>query len=222
MSSGEDTKLIRYYGIVRNSVEHFDKLLAHFRQIMFAFNGIFIGVGITYVLNELNIKNLQYIKVFLISNLFAVVNILIWLLEKHYHRYLIVSAKVANKIEEELFLGDKEKYLTYQLSCVKEYRVQGVKFLWRSLRSWIPWLIECLSRLACRISSVIRTYDFIYLLPILTSLLCNLLLGYSAKGRQTLGWVLPISWVLAIVYLMVGTVILSYNYSFEKSFSAKQ
>lgn len=216
----DDKTLIEYYKVIRNSVEHFDRLLAHFRQIMFAFNGIFISTGVTFFLANLEISNIRYIKLFLISNLLAVINILIWLLEKHYHRYLIVSANLASKIEKQLFLSD-EKCLTYQLGLAKGYRVKKEKFLWYQLRQYILYPAKWISNALYRLSPYIRTYDLIYLLPILGSVGFNLFLAHGAQANANINWLLWVSYPLLVIYPVIGTEIIVHNYCFEKSFSTE-
>lgn len=214
----DDKILIEYYKVTRNSVEHFDRLLAQFRQIMFTFNGIFMSTCITLFLTRLKNADIRYIKFFLISSLLAIINILIWLLEKHYHRYLIASADVANKIEEKLFPGDEDKQLTYHLGREREYKVEKEKFL---LCRILPYTIKLISRILYKPSFFIRTYDFIYLLPIATSLFFNIYLGYEAKASAQINWLLQVGYSLVFLCLIATISILVHNYYFEKTFNRK-
>lgn len=215
----DDKIIIEYYKVTRGSVEHFDRLLAHFRQIMFAFNGIFISSGVALLLNDTKIDEIGLIRCFLIGNLLAIINILIWLLEKHYHRYLIASAEVANKIEKELFPGDEEKHLTYQLWRTKEYRVQREKF---SLRRLVPWIFKQISHGLYKLFPFIRSYDLIYLLPLAGALVFNLFLGYRASACKFNNWLLPISYSSMVIYLIIGVVIVKHNHSFEREIKSGQ
>jgi len=147
--------ILELYKINRNSVEHFDKILGTFRQIIFAVNGAIITACLAYI------RNFEII--FGVGFLLVVINLLVWQLEKHYHRYLTVSAKIAEKIERAMFEdSDKNKFmenmlyaLTYQFREAKSKRVEDErlpKWFWQRMY---------------RTSRYIRTYDLLYVLPIL-------------------------------------------------------
>ena len=131
----------------RESIEHFDRLLGDFRKTSFAIN----GVGLT-IIGSIIISQVQN-KSFFIALLGVVLNVLnfvVWIVEKHYHNYLIVSAKVARKAEDDLKVADDLK-LTYQLSKTK-------------LK--IPFF-----------ESLINYYDLIYIVPAFLFLLACFMPG---------------------------------------------
>lgn len=195
-NSVKHSDLLEIYKIARKSVEHFDKLLANFRQIMFAFNGIFISSGISFFLSSELTKDIRYIKFSLISLFWGFVNIILWLLEKHYHRYLIVSASVAKGIEEELFGKDMKKCLTYQMECIRGHNIK----LWALL---------------------IRSYDLIYILPIVVSIIFNLYLAKESWGVAGVQWVSGVNSIFTVIVIILAIAIIKQNNRYEESFQLK-
>ncbi len=204
----DNKELLEAYKIYRNGVEHFDKIIVVFRQIIFAFNGIFISSGIAFYLNYLGGQYESLIKeptrvlesnrkiyaiLFMVNAILCIVNLVVWLLEKHYHRYLVTSASVAKHIEVELFNSDEKKRLTFQLTNCSR--------IWKS---------PC-------ISTLIRSYDLLYLLPILGSILIShFLLAHSSlmKLFPSLTWIFSF---LPAVFLVSCLWLLIFNKLFEKS-----
>ncbi len=129
----------------RESIEHFDKLLADFRRMVFTIEGVALPVGVTLLLSGSE-KKILYIGYLSLG--ISVINILVWTVEKHYHLYLLASAKVAEEIEGKLGLDDKFR-LTTQLRKAKEEQ----------------WNFK------------LSLYDFIYLIPALIALIISFLTG---------------------------------------------
>lgn len=186
--------LIENYKIARGSVEHFDKILSDIRKIVCAFNGIFVSSALVF---GVSVSEIRYVVSFILMIILAGANFLIWLIEKHYHRYLFVSAIIAEGIEKKLF-ENKLRRLTYQLRLA---RGDGV----RPLHNF-------------------RSYDFLYIVPILASVFLNFLLPILAKflpPRPYLPsgiglWLVGASSVLLIIYILSILKIIAYNNLFEK------
>lgn len=191
-----EAKLLEVYKISRNSVEHFDKILGVFRQIIFTFNGLLISSGIIFYINyfpkdvpKINVDTRNLLLIFFLGNLvLAAVNILVFLTEKHYHRYLEVSAKVAEEIEDELFGLDVKKHLTYQLGFFRK--------------------LSCNKILPC-----LRSYDLLYLSPVGGSIVLNFIL--FKKLHWCLGWGVA----SLLVYSGVCLYVILRNNKFSKSFT---
>lgn len=146
---------IDLYRIIRNSVEHFDKLLGDLRKIVFGFDGVIITAVITFYGKEI-IKSdspntdITHLKlIFVGSILFAIMNILFWALEKHYHRYLVISAKLAENFESRM-IKNKTNRLTYQLRQVRNCDFGDTT---------IPC---CIKHWICKISRYVRTIVYTY------------------------------------------------------------
>ena len=183
----ETIKSMELYKIARNSVEHFDKLLGDFRKIVLGFNGTVVGAVITFFGRAIVKSSSPYTDktqvrlLFIGSTIFAFINLLIWYLEKHYHRYLITSVKVSEEIEKDLFENQKIR-LTYQLRKARNC-------------DFCDEAIPIINKIISKISKFIRTYDCIYLLPIIASMLLNLYLANSLRQADL--------WLTAIILLLL-------------------
>ncbi len=209
----DNKELLEAYKIYRNTIEHFDKIIGVFRQIIFTFNGVFISSGIAFYLSYLGgqFENLIkestravacnkkiYAVLFMVNAILCVINLIIWLLEKHYHRYLVATASVAKHVEVELFNLDEEKRLTFQLTSCS-------KFSWFSL-----------------ISAFIKSYDLLYLVPILGSAcISQFLLNHSSLMTlfPNLAWLFPI---LPYAFLFCSLMLLVCNSWRESHFKLKK
>jgi hypothetical protein len=188
-----DTKeLIEVYKIARNSVEHFDKILGDFRKITFTFNGIIISSGFALYAEHSD----KYILFFLASITLGIINVLIWLLEKHYHRYLITAAQVALNIEKELFRGRTQRALTYLID-----RARKIDLKWEMSK-------------VNKISNFIRSYDLLYILPIVVSGSVNFFLAYKSSCYKNL--LVSAGIALASFYLFVIYMVIRYDYLFVR------
>ncbi len=136
---GEE-KYLEIWKRSRDSVEHFDRILTELRKTLITVNGAALPILISLFLSPLPGKKLYIILFSLALN---IVDIIFWFVEKHYHIYLVVSAGVAKKAEENLKLNE-ELSLT---SCLGKKKLQ-VPFIWK----------------------YISFYDFLYLLPATVSL----------------------------------------------------
>lgn len=111
-----DKDLIEIWKKSRESIEHFDKLLAEFRRMIFTIEGVALTVGVALLLST-NPRKIPYVGYLSLG--VSIINIIVWAVEKHYHLYLLMSAKVAENIEEKLDLDDKLR-LTTQLRKARE------------------------------------------------------------------------------------------------------
>jgi len=191
-------KYISLYQIERSSVEHFDRLLGDLRRIVFSFNGIVIA-GVIAIFGQAIIKsgdagkgiNLTHIKLlFAGSILFAVMNLLFWALEKHYHRYLVVSSHISVQTENMLNL-DENKQLTYQLKQVRDNDYAD---------DTIP---HCIKRLLAKISKYFRTYDFIYLFPVIVAIGLNFYLSETVRMNDVDPLPIPEFWMASKILLIL-------------------
>lgn len=182
---------LELYKIARNSIEHFDKLLSNFRTIVLGFNGTIIATvmafyGRAIVKSTSPATDKTQVKLLFIgSAIFAFTNILIWYLEKHYHRYLTVSSKVAEKLEKDLF-SDQKIRLTYQLRKVRNFEF---------FDETIPQKIR---KRISKISQYIRTYDCLYLFPIIVSIALNIDLANSLRQFD--------SWIMAKAIFLISAI----------------
>jgi len=179
----------------RESVEHFDKILGDFRKIIFTFNGIIISSGFALYTEHSS----RYTLFFLACNVLGFTNILIWLLEKHYHRYLFTSALVAMNIERDLFRGNQRKALTSLLN--------------RARKVDIEWEFNKISQ----ISRFIRSYDLLYILPILVCCITNFILAHMSSKpspNPCTFWLWLFSCILILLYSFVVYAVLRYDYLF--------
>ena len=135
-----EEKYLEIWKRSRDSVEHFDRILTEFRKTLITVNGAALPILVSLFLSPLPDKKL-YIVLF--SFALNLVDFVFWLVEKHYHIYLLVSANVSKKTEELLGI-QKEICLT---KCLAEEKLQ------------IPLM-----------HSVISFYDFIYIFPATLSL----------------------------------------------------
>lgn len=198
------------YKINRGSVEHFDKILGTFRQIIFAVNGAIVTACLAYLAQKkVPIGTKDYALIFAVSTLLVIINLLIWQLEKHYHRYLSVSAQIAEKIEREMFIdSDKHKFeinmlfaLTYQLKEAKSKNIEDI------------WLPSCLRQFMYRLSRYIRTCDLLYVLPSILALIVNL----AVAIRLGFNWMVG-SAILSVMSLSIGYIIIRYSHWFERRY----
>jgi hypothetical protein len=223
-NNNQDDKInkeVEAYKISRNSVEHFDRLLGQFRQIIFTFNGVLISISFSLFVDKYNksliLLHLPIRRVILMSNLVAITNILVWLLEKHYHKYLLVSAKVANKFEKIVFKDLEDLQLTTQLSNAKEFKV-NVNF-WKLHKIKIDKFLSFLS------DNKISSYDFLYLLTIMFSIFVNIYCFFlwlfdKSQGNKdyNIFWFLPIfAIVISVVYIVIIKGLIEYSRNFEDS-----
>ncbi len=176
----DDIKTMEQYKIVRKSIEHFDKLLSDLRKIVWGFNGTIAAVivyhGRTIIKPDSSsfLTDKTKVKILILGSLlFTLTNILIWAVEKHYHRYLTMSAKVSEEIEKKLFKNTKMQ-LTYRLREIRDYGFYDEA---------IPKVI---SNIMSKISTYVRSYDFIYLFPIIASEFLNIYLAYKLKNLDYL------------------------------------
>jgi len=111
----------------RDSAEHFDKMLGDFRKIAFAIDAAFLPILLQVYL-EGHKKNAtfewQSFSLFLCLA-FNLVNYGIWLLEKHYHLYLAVSASVAANLERTMKIPE-ELQITNQYAKAKKLKQFGL------------------------------------------------------------------------------------------------
>jgi len=219
---------IELYKTARNSVEHFDKLLADFRKIIFAFNGIIISSGVIFFVNCKSAPFPKYAVLFFINFTLAAANILIWLLEKHYHRYLTTSALVARNIEETLIGSAMKPALAYQLQEARNTDMSILSFRKRRklvtyiadsqckrvlvklqlcVRNWVAHKIYKMSR-------YVKTYDFLYIAPLVGSTIVNFILAYKSHSLGLRLFPIP----LALLYLSIAWMIIEYNHAFTKRY----
>lgn len=195
---------LELYKIARASVEHFDKILATLRQIIVAFNGIFVGAAISVLFGE-GALVIRYQRVFLFNFILAITSIVFWLVEKHYHRYLITSTLLAKRLEAKLFKDDSY-HLTSELRNANVIRYKYFFFLKR-----LPFI----KKLLTIIPTYIRTYDLLYIIPIVVSLVLNILLpSLALQDANNKPWMWWCGSLLTIFYLLVCCEIIKYNRSF--------
>lgn len=206
--------LIEMYKIARQSVEHFDKLLASLRQIIFTVDGVVITAGMTFYLNCISNEMLpedvsfKYMSLMSGAIIFVIVNLLIWQLEKHYHRYLAASANVAESIEREI-LGKKGRKISLTFK-MRDARNTEVKF--DKLGPIIRFFV---TRRIYKIGRYVQSYDLLYLLPILGGL------GFSwlclIKCDQHPIFLLGSVTIFAFFWILY---IIGMNYFFNKRYSS--
>lgn len=143
--------LIEIWKKSRESIEHFDKLLAEFRRMVFTIDGIALTVAVTLLLSS-NEKRTTYVGYLGLG--ISIINVIVWAVEKHYHLYLVVSAKVAERIEDVLGVDENVK-LTAQLRMTSESEQPA--FCCRGIK--------------------LSLYDAIYLVPAMISLIVCYLEG---------------------------------------------
>ena len=211
-------EIIELYKIARKSVEHFDKILGTFRQIIFALNGAIITAGIGLYIKYIDTVSTQNVPLFKInyrilfygSCILGITNILVWQLEKHYHRYLIVSSKIAEKMETLIYHDDDMKKftdnmlvaLTYQFRQAKDKRIED---------EWIP---EFIKQGMYHFSRFVRTYDFLYMLPLVGSIFLNFFLAIKIGSLWFwLGWIF-----MSFIFCSIGFIIIRYSYWFTKRY----
>lgn len=192
-----DNNFIELYKITRNSVEHFDKLLGDLRKIMLGFDGIVIAAVTARYGGAIIKAGSPYISrtvlkfLFVGSIFFTLINILFWALEKHYHRYLIISAKLSEEIEKES-VSDQKIRLTYQLRKIRECDFNDV-LIPHFMQHWL-----------FKISRYIRIYDLLYLFPIIISVFLNLYLADRLNDYRLWGMAKQMFLVCALLgYLMI-------------------
>ena len=101
---------------LRISIEHFDNILINIRKLAISLDGALIGSGLTIMLSDIGLKRPIIIGISLACFTF---NFGLWLLEKHYHKYLIITSMVCMNIEESLGM-DFENRLTKQLDMLRK------------------------------------------------------------------------------------------------------
>jgi hypothetical protein len=206
--------LLDLYKINRASVEHFDKILGTFRQIIFAVNGAIITACLAYVAQKTgSFEDRDYKLIFAVGCLLAAINLLVWQLEKHYHRYLIVSAKISEKLERiMLYDSNKNKFaenmllaLTYQFREAKSKPLED---------SRLPkWLRQRMYRL----SRFIRTYDLLYMLPVILVIIVNAIVAVR------LGIVWVGAWIsVAAIFIAMAYAIIRYSYWLGKRYKGNK
>ncbi|MFH1201462.1 MAG: hypothetical protein V1674_01050 [Candidatus Omnitrophota bacterium] len=222
-----EEKLLETYKIARNSVEHFDKILGVFRQIIFTFNAVFSSSSLAFYLNyffkqaeptpnnatvdatqSVLANSKIYAILFVAATILASINILVWMLEKHYHRYLVVSALVADNFEQKLFPHDAKKHLTYQLHCAHQWRFP-----------FIGYIIGFVSKF-------IRSYDLLYLLPIAgVVFVSNFLLEHSyllnKEMIEEFSFLQYCYW-LPSFYVVICVILILFNWDFVKKFKLSE
>lgn len=195
---------LELYKITRASIEHFDKILATLRQIIVAFDGIFMGAAISVLFGEGTLV-IRYQRVFLFNFILGTTSIVFWLVEKHYHRYLITSTLLARKLEANLFKNDKYR-LTSELGNASVIRYRYFFFLKHA-----PFIRKPLAI----IFKYIRTYDLLYIAPIVVALILNILLPILAlQDTNNKPWMWWCGILLTIFYLIACSEIIKYNRSF--------
>ena len=136
----KEQKYLEIWKRSRESVEHFDKILLELRKTLVTINGISLPILGSLFLSSLPDKKFYFSLLCLALN---IVDIVFWFVEKHYHIYLLVSAKVANNAEENLGLPEEMKLTQYLAN--KKLQVPFAK-------------------------GVLSFYDLIYLLPAILSI----------------------------------------------------
>lgn len=180
MNLNTSNAYLEIYKVARNSVEHFDKILGGFRQIIFALDGVSIMAVATYYVKA---EPINYRLLFWASFIFIVMQFLVWQLEKHYHRYLIMSAKIAEGIERRIFypLTDLDIALTCQLREARNviFSESGNKLIPRPIR-----------KLLRKASRFIRTYDLLYIIPILISIFAGIFFACKIDNLGVLKFII--------------------------------
>lgn len=110
-----NTLLFEVWKKTRDTVEHFDKILSDFRKIAFALNAAVIPIAFQICINS----NEWPFYLMVLGVTWNLANFLIWMAEKHYHVYLVVTASLAKGIEKELGLKP-EFQLTSKLASAKK------------------------------------------------------------------------------------------------------
>lgn len=219
MNLNTSNTYLEIYKVARNSVEHFDKILGGFRQIIFALDGVSAMAVATYCIKA---EAINYRLLFWASFIFIVMQFLVWQLEKHYHRYLIMSAKIAEGIERRIFYPLTE--LDFALTCqLREAR--NVIFN-KNGNKRIPGLVR---KILYKASRFIRTYDLLYIIPILISIFAGIFFASKIDKLSVFKFIINMytlpkvheyylfwTFILCLSYFYFGYLIIYSMYWFSK------
>ncbi|MCX5668050.1 MAG: hypothetical protein NTY34_07080 [Candidatus Omnitrophica bacterium] len=148
----------------RDTVEHLDRILSDFRKIICAIDAGILAVA-GPILTSTCEKRVTYIAYLGLG--LNLMNFLIWTLEKHYHHYLMVAAKAAVDIENQLKL-EALTMLTHRLSDAKRLDSPSFKLFrtisihYYDLMYIVPMIIGTI------ISFIGRSWLLLFISPIIS------------------------------------------------------
>lgn len=167
-----ESVLIEVWKKSRDTAEHFDKTLGDFRKIVFA-----IDAGFIPVVTQIRLDSQKERYIIALGITLNLINLFFWVLEKHYHLYLVTAAKVAKHAEGVLGLAENIQ-LTRRIADAKASKQISVKFFGCSA----------------------HFYDFIYFAPIGLSVL--LLWFIHGVWYQLMFWLFLVLELVLIVYVL--------------------
>ena len=162
----------------RNSIEHLDRIIGGFRKTIFAIDGVCLSVAASIMATSTPIptdQKVPYTSVLLILLSFG--NCLLWCVEKHYHYYLLSSAKVSKEAEKRLSLPESLQ-LTSRLSKTK----QEQHFLLRSI------------------------YNGLYIIPAIISLGTVVAISKDLVHYEYLMWIAAAFFVFEAIFFFWGLI----------------